>query len=82
MKKIKNLIISILVSFIILPITVNAASASINVNTSGTAVVGNTITATVTVSGSNIGSWQFDVNYDNSKLKLLSGQTFMADTYA
>lgn len=80
MKKIKNLIISILVSFIILPITVNAASASINVNTSGTAVVGNTITATVTVSsGTPMGSWQFLVNYDNSRLKLISGQTSVAD---
>lgn len=80
MKKIKNLIISILVSFVVLPITVNAASASINVNTSGTAVVGNTITATVTVSsGTPMGSWQFLVNYDNSRLKLISGQTSVAD---
>lgn len=82
MKKIKNIFLALFVSVLFVPSVVNAASANISVKTNGTAVVGNTISVKVSVSGSNIGSWQFDVNYDNSKLKLLSGQTSMADTYA
>ena len=79
MKRIKSLLV-LLVLLIIIPLKVNAASASINVSTSGKAVVGNTITTTVTVSsGTPMGSWQFNVNYDNSKLKLVSGTTSVAD---
>jgi len=79
MKRIKSLMI-LLVVLILIPLKVNAASASINVSTSGKAVVGNTITATVTVSsGTPMGSWQFNVNYDNSKLKLVGGTTSVAD---
>ena len=46
----------------------------------GSAVVGNTITATVTLSSSTpMGSWQYLISYDNSKLKLIGGQTSVAD---
>ena len=80
MKKIKNLLLTIFVSVFLIPTCVNAASANISIKTSGTAVVGNTITATVTVSsGTAMGSWQFLVSYDTSKLKLISGQTSVAD---
>ena len=80
MKRIKSLIALLVTVIVIIPVTVKAANASINVTTSGKAVVGNTITATVTVSsGSSMGSWQFNINYDNSKLKLVSGTTSVAD---
>lgn len=79
MKKIKVLLIGILTS-LLLPGFVFASNASISVKTNGSAVVGNTITATVTVSSSSpMGSWQFLINYDNSKLKLTSGATSVAD---
>lgn len=79
MKKIKILLIGLITSLII-PGIVNAASASINVKTNSSAVVGNTITATVTISSSTpIGSWQYLISYDNSKLKLISGETSVAD---
>lgn len=79
MKRIKILLIGVLTS-LLLPGFVNAANASISVKTNGSAVVGNTITATVTVSSSSpMGSWQFLINYDNSKLKLTGGATSVAD---
>lgn len=83
MKKIKKLLV-VLVTIIILPISVNAASASISVKTSGKAVVGNIITSTITLSsGSPLGSWEINVSYDSSKLQLVSsnaenGSTHMA----
>ena len=80
MKRIKNLLLAIVISILFIPNVVNAASANISIKTSGKAVVGNTITATVTVSsGTNMGSWQFLVSYDTSRLKLVSGQTSVAD---
>lgn len=79
MKKIKVLLVGLLASFI-LPIMVNAASANISIKTSGQAVVGNTITATVNLSsGTPMGSWQYVISYDSSKLQLVSGQTSVAD---
>lgn len=79
MKRIKILLVG-LISVFLLPGFVNAANASISVKTNGSAVVGNTITATVTVSSSTpIGSWQFLISYDNTKLKLVSGETSVAD---
>lgn len=81
MKKIKGFFI-LIITLIVLPITVNAAGASISVKTSGQAIVGNTITANVSVGGSNIGAWQFIISYDSSKLQLVSGQTSQSDTYA
>ena len=79
MKKVKVLLVGLLASFI-LPIMVNAASANISIKTSGQAVVGNTITATVNLSsGTAMGSWQYVISYDSSKLQLVSGQTSVAD---
>ena len=79
MKKIKILLVGLFTS-LFLPSLVNAANASITVKTNGSAVVGNTITATVTLSSSTpMGSWQYLISYDNSKLKLISGETSVAD---
>ena len=70
----------------IAPGKVNAASASISVKVNkSTVIVGNTVTATVTVSsGAALGSWQFDVGYDTSKLQLTNssfGGAHVADVY-
>ena len=79
MKNIKKLLIAFM-GIILIPSFVQAASANISVKASGTAIVGNTITATVTISsGTPMGAWQFNVNYDSSKLKLTSGATAIAD---
>ncbi len=79
MKKLKLCVLVFLVLFA-LPNVVSAANANISVKTNGSAVVGNTVTATVTVSSSTpMGAWQFLVTYDTSLLKLTSGQTSVAD---
>lgn len=70
MKKIKILLLG-LVCALLIPIEANAASGSIGVSGSSTAVVGNKITITVTLSsGTSIGSWQMDLNYDKNYLQL------------
>ncbi len=54
-----------------------AASGSITVKTNkSTVAVGGTFTATVTVySSSGIGAWEYNINYDSSKLTLLSNSS-------
>lgn len=50
---------------------VKAANATINISGNNSAIVGNTITVTVTLSSStSLGSWDFTVGYDTSKLRL------------
>ena len=51
-----------------------AASASMTVKSSrSTVAVGGTFTATVTVySSAGIGAWEYNLNYDSSKLTLVS----------
>lgn len=77
--------ISILILGIFLALTsvikLNAASASISVSVNRSSlVVGNTVNATVTIySSGGIGSWEYTINYDTSKLKLVSGQVSVAD---
>lgn len=88
MKKIKYFIITI-ISLLIIPLGVNAASGTIKVTSPSTnVVVGNKITLTVTLSSSTkIGSWQMNLNYDKNYLQLTStnseaGGTMMANTTA
>ena len=72
MKKLKMFCLTIF-SLLLFPCIVNAASGSIKVTGSSTAVVGNRVTYTVTLSSSTaIGSWQMDLNYDKSYLQLVS----------
>ena len=60
MKKIKYFIITI-ISLLIIPLGVNAASGTIKVTGSSQVVVGNKITLTVKLSSSTkIGSWQMN----------------------
>ena len=55
------------------PLVVNAASGNIRITGTSSAVVGNTVTITVTLSSSTaIGSWDMDLNYDKSYLELIS----------
>ena len=77
-----------LIALFIMPMVVNAASGSIKVSGTSTAVVGNKVTVTVTLSSSTkIGSWQMNLNYDKSYLQLTSssaeaGGTVMANSTA
>ena len=81
MKRIKILLLSIIGLFMF-PLVVNASSASINVSGTSSVVVGNQVSITVTLnSGSKMGSWQLDLNYDKSMLKLNSSSAEGGGTY-
>lgn len=63
--------IVVLFSTLLITFNVKAANATISISGNSTAVVGNTITVTVTLSSStSLGSWDFTVGYDTSKLRL------------
>lgn len=87
MKKISLFFLSIF-TLCFFPLAVNAASGNIKVTGSSTAVVGNQVKVTVTLSSSTaIGSWQMDLNYDKSHLSLVNstaegGGTAMANSSA
>mgnify|MGYP002532849673 FL=1 len=76
----KKIILAIIVSFIGV-LSLSAASANIRVSTSKSSpIVGNQITVTVSVSSSSaLGSWEYSLSYDSSKLKLMSGDTHIVD---
>ena len=84
MKRIKRLLVLMMVAF--MPSMVFAASGSISVSASNTVMLGNTVTVTVKLSsGTAIGSWEMDLNYDKSYLQLTkssaeSGGTRMANS--
>lgn len=70
MKKIKLFLLGLICSCL-LPMHISAANGTINVSSSSTAVVGNKVTVTVTLSSNvKIGSWQMDLNYDKNYLQL------------
>lgn len=72
MKKLKFILL-IIFMLILMPINAFAASGSISVTGASTVVVGNKVTVTVTLSsGSALGSWQMDLNYDKTYLQLVS----------
>ena len=80
MKKVFKLLFTLFMA-VVLTAHVHAASASIKV-TSGTSqvVVGNTFTVTVKVSSSSpLGAWEYTLNYDTGKFKLVSGENPVAD---
>lgn len=70
----KKLLLFIL---LLIPFNVFAATGSIKASTSSTKVtLNNTFTIKVTVSSTDtLGSWEFNLNYDKSKLSIQSGQT-------
>ena len=71
----KNKIIMLLGLLLMLPTTVWAASGSIKATASSSRVtLNNTITVTVKVSSTDtLGSWQYGLSYDKSKLSLIIG---------
>lgn len=89
MKKKFTIIFILLMTFLLsaFPVqNVQAASGSITATaSSGSVTLGKSVTVTVRVSSaSEIGSWQFTLNYDSAKLRLTSGSTKVAAffTYA
>lgn len=75
MKKIKY-VLALILTVLIFPLNVNAASGKISVTGTSSAVVGNTVTVTVTLSSSTkIGSWDMDLKYDKSYLQLISANS-------
>lgn len=80
MKKLKLCIISLIL--LILPINAYAASGSIKVTSTSSVVLGNKVTVTVTLSsGTNIGSWEMDLNYDKNYLQLTSSSAESKGTF-
>ncbi|MDD4795683.1 MAG: cohesin domain-containing protein [Bacilli bacterium] len=78
----KKTIISIItILALLLPISASAASGSIRASVTSTKVtLNNTFNVTVRVSADKpIGSWQFNVSYDSTKLSLQSGSTSVVD---
>lgn len=72
MKKFKIFLLGI-ICLLLMPSMVSAASGRISVSGTSSAVVGNRVTVTVTLSSSTgIGSWQMALNYDKSYLQLVS----------
>ena len=73
----KKILFTVLTFFLTLIFSVKAyASTSISVKSNSSVTVGNTITTTVTISSSEaLGSWNFVVGYDTSKLTLLDNTT-------
>jgi len=80
LKKIGLMILSLMFTFVGLN-EVNAANVTMNVKSSNSkVVVGNTFTVTVTVSSSvPLGSWEYNISYDSSRLKLQSGTPNIVD---
>lgn len=73
MKKILEYLSIIIISFLFID-SINAATATISVSTNKSqVVVGNTFTVTTKISGSNLGVWEWTLNYDTKKFKLVSG---------
>ena len=72
MKKFKIFLLGV-ICLLLMPNMVSAASGSIRVTGTSSAVVGNRVTVTVTLSSSTgIGSWEMALNYDKSYLQLVS----------
>ena len=70
----KKILVFLVALIMFIPtMVVNASSANISVQASNTVMVGNNVTVTVTLSSSSlIGSWQADLSYDKSLLRLTS----------
>ncbi|MCD7777541.1 MAG: leucine-rich repeat protein [Clostridiales bacterium] len=69
------LIISLLFTCLLGNINVLAASASLTISTSGSASVGDTVTVDINFSSADIAGGKFELAYDNTILKAVSGET-------
>jgi len=72
MKRINKLIYGLIIMLLMVPTLVFAGSGKITVSSPSTVALGNSVTVTVTLSGSDIGSWEMKLNYDSNYLKLQS----------
>lgn len=86
MKKVIKLFSTLFISLLLIfshTMNVNAASGTISVSSSTSkVVVGNTFNVTVKISsGTALGSWEWTISYDKNKLKLVSGESNVADTF-
>lgn len=85
MKKLKLIFIGAII-LLLFPTLTNAASGSVKVTGSSTAIVGNQVKVTVTLSSSTaIGSWNLSLNYNKNYLQLVNssaeaGGTIMANS--
>ncbi len=81
--KIKNILtfgFVLLLSFMFKLDFVNAASCRIGVSAPSSVVVGKSFNVTVSVSSNaSIGSWEYTLSYDSSKVRLNSGQLHIVD---
>ena len=72
----KKKIIPMLLGFMLVPTITNAGSASLNCSSSGQVSVGSTISVTLSGRASADNAvWTGKLNYDSSKLRLVSGET-------
>jgi len=74
----KNILkLGIILTIFFFPTIVSASNATISVsNSRNSAIVGNSVRTTVTVSSSeNLGGWEFDLNYDSDRLRF-TGSSF------
>lgn len=79
-KKILTGAFILLFAFIFKIDNVSAASCRIGVSTPSSVVVGQSFKVTVTVAGSaSIGSWEYTLSYDSSKVRLNSGTLHVVD---
>jgi len=75
----KKILLSLLL-FLGLTLTVHASSGKISVSGPSKVIVGNTFEVKVTVSSSSqIGTWEYSINYDSNKFKMTSGNKSVKD---
>ena len=67
----------ILATVLLIPMNVNAATAKITTSSSSKSpTVGSTITVTVKITGTKLGTYEYSLSYDSSKLQLTSGSLY------
>lgn len=83
MKKNKKILLSLIIFVLVFLFNINvinAATCKINVSAPSSSVVGQTFNVTVTVSSNAaLGSWDYTLGYDSSKVSKISGTTRIVD---
>lgn len=74
-KYLKSLCYFIIGLTLLIPINTFAASGKYSIGSNSSVEVGDTFSVTFTISGSKLFYWQAYINYDSSKLQLVSGST-------
>jgi hypothetical protein len=69
----KKYLFIILFSFLLIPGVINASNANVSISAPSSVYIGDTVRVSVTVSSSvSLGSWQYNIGYDDSKLSYVS----------